>query len=135
MRYSPRGKTTTNKRKKPPKNASGDQELFFQLLSNVGVERPETEVRFHPSRRWRFDYAWPRVQIALEVEGGVWTGGRHSRGSGFVKDMEKYNEAAVRGWLLIRCTPSTLCDNETIELIRRAFQERTDASSQEESKD
>ena len=62
--------------------------------------------------------------IALEVEGGIWIGGRHSRASGFIKDMEKYNEAAVRGWLLIRCTPSTLCSNETIELIKRAYEQR-----------
>ena len=60
--------------------------------------------------------------IALEVEGGVWIGGRHTSGAGFVKDMEKYNEAAAMGWRIIRCQPKQLCSSNTIELIRRAIE-------------
>lgn len=93
------------------------------------------EQKFHLKRKWRFDFILtcpiqaaessglgdvvPRV--ALEVEGGVWTGGRHTRGSGFKKDMEKYNEAAALGWRIIRVTPDDLCTMDTIELIKRAL--------------
>lgn len=83
---------------------------------------PLTEHRFHDTRRWRFDYAWPEHQVALEVEGGVWVGGRHTSGAGFVKDMEKYNEAACMGWRIIRCQPRQLCTMQTVETLRRALQ-------------
>lgn len=83
---------------------------------------PLTEHRFHVTRRWRFDYAWPEHQLALEVEGGVWVGGRHTSGAGFVKDMEKYNEAACMGWRIIRCQPRQLCTMQTVETLRRALQ-------------
>ena len=53
------------------------------------------EFKFHPIRKWRFDYAIPDHKIALEVEGGVWTGGRHTSSVGFMKDMEKYNTATL----------------------------------------
>lgn len=83
---------------------------------------PLTEHKFHVTRRWRFDYAWPDYQVALEVEGGVWVGGRHTSGAGFVKDMEKYNEAACMGWRIIRCQPRQLCTMQTVETLRRALQ-------------
>jgi very-short-patch-repair endonuclease len=83
---------------------------------------PLTEHRFHPTRKWRFDYAWEGHRVALEVEGGVWVGGRHTSGAGFVKDMEKYNEAACLGWRIIRCQPRELCSSKTVDNIKRAMQ-------------
>ena len=62
------------------------------------------EFRFHESRKWRFDYAHQTLKIALEIEGGVWSGGRHTRGSGFLGDIEKYNAATAAGWAVFRCT-------------------------------
>ena len=56
------------------------------------------EFKFHPVRKWRFDYAVPEHKIALEVEGGVWTGGRHTSPKGFLGDIEKYNTATLMGW-------------------------------------
>lgn len=76
------------------------------------------EYRFDPSRRWRFDYAIPAHKIAIEVEGGVWTQGRHTRPAGFIGDMEKYNAAAVLGWRILRTTPSNLFN--FFETIKRA---------------
>lgn len=85
---------------------------------SAGLPRPVTEHRFMSDRRFRFDYAWVEQHVALEVEGGIWTGGRHTRGAGFLRDMEKYNHAAVRGWYVVRCTPSTLRTTETVKMIR-----------------
>jgi hypothetical protein len=67
---------------------------------------PVREHRFHPVRKWRFDYAWPEHLVALEQEGGVFQGGRHTSGAGFLKDAEKYNTATMMGWRIIRGTPS-----------------------------
>ena len=60
------------------------------------------EHRFDPTRRWRFDYCILDKMIAIEIEGGIYSNGRHTRGSGFEKDMEKYNTATSQGWRLIR---------------------------------
>ncbi len=93
-------------------------EVFLRALEVRGLPRPEREWKFDAKRRWRFDYAWPERMIALEVEGGVWTGGRHTRGAGFVKDIEKYNRAAVLGWRLLRVTPDKLVSFGTFEMLR-----------------
>lgn len=68
------------------------------------------EHEFHPERRWRFDFAAPCARVALEIEGGVWTRGRHSRGAGMIGDMRKYNAATAKGWKIIRCTPQMFED-------------------------
>ena len=78
------------------------------LCDQHGIPRPSSEVRFAPPRRWRLDFAWPKQKVALEVEGGIWIQGRHSRGKGMLGDMEKYNRASALGWRICRCTPTTL---------------------------
>lgn len=79
------------------------------------------ELQFHPTRKWRFDYAIPSHKIAIEVEGGVWNNGRHTRGKGFLNDMEKYNSATLMGWRLFRVTPKTLISTPTFTLISDAL--------------
>jgi len=66
---------------------------------------PVPEYRFAPPRKWRFDYAFPEYRIAVEIDGGIWTRGRHTRGLGYLKDMEKFNEAGKLGWRVFRFTP------------------------------
>ena len=97
---------------------------FRALLKQEGIPQPCAEHIFEPTRKWRFDWSWPRDRIALEVEGGVWTQGRHTRGSGFVKDCEKYNHAASLGWLVLRTTPKDLLTAETIDLLKRTIKQR-----------
>jgi len=67
---------------------------------------------------WRLDIAWPDRLIAVEVEGGVWSGGRHGRGSGIVKDMEKANALTMAGWRLLRVLPNELCMQETVDMCK-----------------
>lgn len=83
---------------------------FVASLVAGGLPEPVREYRFHPTRRWRFDFAWPEQKVALEVDGGVWTGGRHTRGAGFIGDMEKLNAAGLAGWRFLRATPKDLRD-------------------------
>lgn len=100
------------------KRCSPDMAATFYA---AGIQAPEREYRFHDKRRWRFDYAWVQARVALEVEGGVWTGGRHTSGAGFMKDIEKYNRATLLGWRVFRCVPSTLKSKETLAMIRLAL--------------
>ena len=95
-------------------------DLIRQFFINMGLPAPETEYKFHPERKWRYDYAWPDAKVALEVEGGVWSGGRHTSARGFLKDMEKYNAAAALGWKVLRTTPGDLLRLATVKMVKDA---------------
>lgn len=94
---------------------------FFALLKENDLPMPEPEYHFHDTRLWRADYSFKDQRILLEVEGGIWTQGRHTRGEGYKKDMEKYTEAALEWWRVFRVTPDGLVTMKTIELLKRAF--------------
>ena len=94
---------------------------FPMLCAAVGLPAPEAEYRFDASRRWRFDWAWPTEKIALEQEGGVWIQGRHSRGAGMVKDFEKYNQAGVLGWRVLKATPKQIASGDILPTLLAAF--------------
>ena len=126
------GLTVVGDKRRPPvreesnaalSHSTSSKDLFFRLLEEEGLPLPRTEWEFSGRRKWRIDYSWPDPDemVALEVEGGVYTRGRHTRGSGFMKDMEKYNALALAGYRLIRCTPNTLATQATIDLIREAL--------------
>lgn len=81
------------------------------------------ELRFHivegdeKQRQWRFDFAWPDVGVCVEIEGGVFSNGRHTRGGGFMADCEKYNRALMQGWQVIRI-PGKLITVPYLESVR-----------------
>ena len=100
-------------------------DLFQKLLKQSGLPVPETEYRFCDARRWRFDYAWPEQKIAVEQEGGAWSYGRHNRGSGFIKDCEKYNNAVLSGWRVLRYAPEQMT-NGAIEDLKTMLGRGTD---------
>lgn len=95
-------------------------QIFIQFCQTMGLPPPTAELRFEPLRRWRFDYAWPDSKIALEIEGGVWSGGRHTTGKGFVGDMAKYNRAACLGWRVLRVQPKELLTLQTLQMVKEA---------------
>jgi hypothetical protein len=75
-----------------------------------GLPVPLYEFRFHETRKWRFDFYFPDVRLAIEVEGGAseYRRGRHMRAKGFLKDMEKYNAAAEQGIRVLRYQPGKI---------------------------
>jgi very-short-patch-repair endonuclease len=85
------------------------------------------EYRFAKDRRWRFDFCWPDSMLALEVEGGIWTGGRHTRGSGYIADIEKYNRATSEGWRVFRVTGSHIKSGEAVAWVREALRAKEPA--------
>jgi very-short-patch-repair endonuclease len=86
-----------------------------------GLPEPVTEHRFHPIRRWRFDLAWPDRMLAVEVDGGVFSGGRHVRGKGFEEDLMKLNEAALLGWKVLRFSSGQVRRGVAIQVLRRVL--------------
>ena len=78
---------------------------------------PEREYLFakHIGRKWRFDFAWPRFKVAVEMEGG---GGRHHTFSGAHNDAEKYNAATAMGWRILRFTAKHMREpREVVKLV------------------
>jgi hypothetical protein len=102
---------------------------FDRLCQLSGLPQPVAEFRFHTTRKWRFDWAWPSTNImgevlggvALEVQGGLFVQGRHSRGAALLKEHEKLNEAAALGWRVLFVTPKDLESTVTFDLLRRAL--------------
>lgn len=108
------------KKVKIPKPPSAGEAKFARDLKAYGINM-QAEVRFHPTRKWRFDFADGATGIAVEIEGGSWSGGRHTRGSGFRDDCEKYNAASEYGWRVFRYTTDMVNSGEAIDQIRRVL--------------
>jgi len=87
----------------------------------AGLPAPEREYRFHTARRWRFDLAWPDLRVAVEVDGGAFAGGRHTRGAGFREDCVKLCEAGALGWRVLRVMPEHVRDGSALAWVERAL--------------
>lgn len=97
-----------------------------------GCSQPGCDYVQHVKPRgWKYDYAWSAVKVALEIEGGAWTQGRHTRGRGFINDTEKYNSGATRGWYIIRCIPQQLESGEAGTLVALAIQTKMRESAKD----
>lgn len=98
---------------------------FISVCLAMRLPRPTPEFKFHPTRKWRIDYYFETGgrKVGLEVEGGVWKNGRHTRGKGFLADMEKYNAATQAGIAIIRVTPRDLMKLSTFELVKKTLQQ------------
>ena len=103
------------------KRSKGEMILTAEL-KRTGLPVPAEEYKFHPTRRWRFDFAWPELMIAVEVEGGVYSNGRHSRGKGFTEDCVKYNAAATLGWRVLRFTTEQVTQNKAVGVIKELME-------------
>lgn len=88
------------------------------LMMGHHLPKFEREFRFHETRRWRFDFAWPERYVALEVEGGIWNRGRHTSPKGFIADCEKYNSALVLGWKVLRVTLPDIKEGRMIDWLK-----------------
>ena len=94
----------------------GQEALRLQLMA---LKIPhEMEYRFDEVMKWRFDFAIPEKRIAIEVEGGIWINGRHNRGAGMAKDLEKYDAAMRQGWSVYRCSTEMATSGHAIETIQ-----------------
>ena len=98
---------------------------FGLMVSQAGLPEPVGEYRFHATRRWRFDFAWPAHMVAVEIEGISPDGGRHQRLPGFLADCEKQEAALLAGWLVYRVPGQWIANAtrhawrvETIEALR-----------------
>lgn len=103
--------------------------VLLEQIRLGGLPEPMQEYQFHAERQWRFDFCWKsnRALVACEIEGGIWMQTESGRSKGhahpkrFEEDCEKYNEAALYGWLVIRVTPDMVRDGRAIDWLERAL--------------
>ena len=95
--------------------------IVCSYFKECGLPPPVTEHMFCPDRKFRFDFAWPSCQVALEVEAGIFMRGAHGSVGGIKRDMEKYNLAASMGWLVLRVIPDEVCMKETVDLVKKTM--------------
>lgn len=92
---------------------------FKHQLKAVGLgDVWKCQHKFHSERKWAFDFAYVDKKLAIEVEGGTHTGGRHVTGTGYEADCEKYNEAAALGWTLFRFTSRMVTSGKAILFVQ-----------------
>lgn len=115
--------------------------IVLAFFKSHGIPQPFVECVFHPTRKWRFDFAWNgctcsgvfhegpscgmgclnNSKVALEVQGGIFIQGRHSRGAAMLNEWEKLNAAAELGWRIIYCQPKDLTTKAMADTIRRCL--------------
>lgn len=95
------------------------------LLIVQGLPQPVREYRFHPVRKWRFDFAWPTALLAVEVDGGAFSIGRHNRAIPQAGDNEKTNVAILCGWRVLKFNTVNMQDVSAVRsVVERALRER-----------
>lgn len=90
--------------------STGEETL--NLILKADGRKFEREYKFHPTRQWRFDFAFPDRMLAIEVEGGTYGKSRHTSGAGYAEDCCKYNAAIKLGWSVLRYTPQMINNGE-----------------------
>jgi very-short-patch-repair endonuclease len=114
-----KGRKTAAKSKRQPRGAKVEsigESLLATQLKALKIEF-EQEFEFHPKRKWRADFHIVGKKILVEVEGGIWSGGRHTRGKGYIGDMEKYNSATVLGYQVYRYSTEQVKSGLALEEI------------------
>ena len=101
---------------KGEKIQSEGEVILATALRALNIEFDQ-EFKFHPSRMWRADFHLKGKKILVEVEGGIWSNGRHTRGSGYLGDLEKYNAATMMGYQVIRFSTEQVKSGKAIEQI------------------
>lgn len=105
-------------------NSHLEQDMLWQILA-ADLPEPHREYRFHPKRKWRVDFAWPEQKIIFEAEGGIYKPGEgHASARRFTDDCEKYNEAVILGWSVLRATGAQIRDGSAVAWLRRMFDEK-----------
>lgn len=97
------GRTVTKHFKKRSKEKDWISQNLL-LWCNEHALQLQEEYKFHPERKWRFDWCIPALKVAIEYEGIFSEKSRHTNKMGYVKDAQKYREAVKLGWKIFRYT-------------------------------
>ena len=94
------------------------ENLLLTQIQTAGLPCPERERCVIPGRKFRHDLAWPAHNLLVEIQGGTWIQGRHSRGAGMESDCEKQALALLLGWRTLAVTGSQVRSGAALEWLR-----------------
>ncbi len=97
-----------------------ENQLALQLKL-TGHADVVTELRFADGRRFRFDVALPAHQLAVEIDGGCFNGGRHVSAAGIRSEHEKSYLAALYGWRVIHVLPEDVRSGVALARIEKVI--------------
>lgn len=88
-----------------------------------GLPQPVRQYRFAaPARQFRFDFCWPELGLALEINGGTFmVKSRHTSGMGMMRDAEKNNLAVLMGYRVLQITDRMFRNGEAEALVKRVL--------------
>ena len=98
-----------------------EDKLAFHIRA-TNLPSVERQYKFHPTRRWKADFCWVKEKLIVEVQGGIWIQGRHSRGGGYTKDCEKMNEAVLMGYKYLKVTKEHINSGQAILWVEKVLQ-------------
>lgn len=93
------------------------EKTFLMQLRSKGLAVPQSQYQFTQLRKWRFDFAWPSIRLAVEIQGGTFANGRHVRGMGYEQDCEKSNAATLSGWRVLRFGTREISEGRALKLV------------------
>ena len=106
-----------------------EREYRFAALATGGTGAGVRQrVKASGLKDWRFDFCWPDLMIAVEVEGGAWVGGRHTRGEGFLADLRKYEAAQRMGWVIYRTAGELIKSGNAVATIEALMKFKGEAA-------
>jgi len=104
------------------------EELLALHIRAAKLPEPQREFKFHPYRKWRFDFLWTKEKLAIEINGGnrmavigkngkAVAVGRHTKPD----DYRKLNEAVILGYSVLQFTPDMVKTGEALQMIERGL--------------
>lgn len=96
------------------------EDLFLQRVREAGLPEPvrqSNEPWAGSGRKFKADFFWPQFGLVVEVDGGTWNGGRHTRGSGFESDCTKQAIAVANGYAYLRFASRHIQNGDALDFV------------------
>lgn len=90
----------------------------------VGLPPPDREVKLIPGRRYRWDLVWQAQRVVVEIQGGTWSRGAHSRGVGQARDAEKQALATLAGYRCLSVTSDQIRSGQAVGWIEALLRQK-----------
>lgn len=97
------------------------EKILGAIIKSEGIEAPTPEFRFHTTRKWRFDLCWKDQKLAVEIMGGIWNRGAHTRGAHYLSDCEKMNTATLMGYRVLNVCREHIESGQAILWIKEGL--------------